>query len=63
MVGIQAECLGVVRGSALQVSFQGARRRLPREVPDHGAQLGLDVEREAVVDHPDAPLGVGEAVS
>src|SRR5205085_7968790 len=50
-------------GRPLQVSLQCACRRLPREVPDHGAQLGLDVEGEAVVDHPDASLGIGEAVS
>ena len=37
--------------------------RLPGEVPDHRAQLGLAVERQPVVDRPHAPVVAREAVA
>src|SRR5262245_23030357 len=37
--------------------------RLALKVPDYGAQLVVDVERETLVDAPDATVGVVEAVT
>src|SRR5439155_7267706 len=48
--------------SSLNVAAQVLRKRLPREVPDHGSQLVVGVEGEAMVDDPHLVLGVEQAV-
>src|SRR5216683_4199442 len=47
----------------LHVVAEIARQGLAREVPDHGPQLVIGVEREPVVDDPNAVVGVEQAVS
>src|SRR2546425_8101113 len=46
-----------------QVVAHAVGQRLAREIPDHRAQLGLDVETETVVDGPDAAVGSEQAVA
>src|SRR5467141_2559100 len=48
---------------SLQICARAVRERIAGEVPDHRAQLGRDVEAEAVVDGPDAAVGAEQAVA
>src|SRR5438445_255981 len=50
-------------GEALEVLQHRRRHRLVAEVPDHRAQLGLDVEAEAVVDGVDGAVLAEQAVA
>ncbi len=53
----------IARHQGLQVFDDGIRDRLTGVVPQHGAQLELDVERQPVVDRPDVILAIEEHVS
>src|SRR6266851_4469365 len=57
----QSARLEAAEGS-LHVAAEIARQGLAREVPDHGPQLVSRVEREPVVDDPDAVVGLEQAV-
>src|SRR5262245_19012961 len=48
---------------APEVVAQTVWKRLAGEVPDDGAQLGVGVEAETVVDRPDATVGTEQAVA
>src|SRR5947207_1205254 len=52
----RAELLGHRRDHARHVREPGRRDRLAAELPDHRAELRIDVERESVVDRIDRSL-------
>jgi hypothetical protein len=49
-------------GQRLQVGQDRRLQPVAGQVPEHGAQLGLDVEAEPVVDRPDMAVKAGQAV-